>query len=83
MKTYRIEKISDLLAVPPDRRAACLKEIELVLDVCDLALGSGEAGPLGPIEWTDDGDSSVALHDQAGDEWLRLDVSVATQAKEQ
>lgn len=83
MQTYRIEKISDLLAVPHERREACLKELLLVLDMYELAVATDEPDYFGPLTWTDDGNPSATMLDAEGDEWLRLDVSVATQAKEQ
>lgn len=70
-KTYRLERIVDLLRVPLERREQCVKEILLALALADLA----HAELLGPTEWTDDGDMSVSLTDQSGATQLALEVT--------
>ena len=59
--TYRIKDIADLLAVPIDRREACVRELLLALALLDLAVGDDGPQPVLPdgIDWTDDGDRSV------------------------
>lgn len=73
-KTYRIRSITDLLAVPVERREACMHELLLALCMIDLSMGEAAqtAFPDG-IEWTDDGDASVTV--QVGDEKLTLEVT--------
>lgn len=61
MKTYRIERISDLFAVPPEKRQRCLREIEYGVSLAELAFGVKAADSMTFLEWTDDDDASVAL----------------------
>lgn len=69
-KTYRIERIADLLHVPVERREQCVKELLYVLALADLA----DAELQGPFAWTDDGDMSCSLTDEAGEAQLTLEV---------
>lgn len=70
-KTYRIERIADLLQVPSDRRKQCAKELLIVLEMSELA---GVEDAMGAIEWTDDGDMSCAMADADGVNFLKLEV---------
>ena len=68
--TYVIDRISDLSQIPVDRRERCVHELLLALSLAELA--GAELG--GPMSWTDDGDPSCELLDQAGDAWLKLEA---------
>lgn len=82
MTTYEIDRISDLLKVPIERRDACLREIEYALALHDLAFGEKSATvEIGPIRWTDDGNSSVTLRDNSGEDFLMLKVTDAEHAR--
>lgn len=69
-KTYRIERIADLLQVPIERRDQCMKELLYALALAELA----GAELQGPLEWTDDGDCSCSLTDEDGEAHLTLEV---------
>lgn len=72
--TYRIERIQDLLAVPPERRETCLRELLYALSLLELAAGE-ECEPVAEaIVWTDDGYASAELTIN-GDVALRLEVT--------
>lgn len=71
-KTYRIERISDLLNVPADRREECVKEILMGLSFSEL---TGTSKFLGCLEWTDDGDLSSTLVDCNGDTMLKMEIT--------
>lgn len=45
-KTYRIERIADFLAVPPDRRKVLFKELLGVLATADLILSAARRAAL-------------------------------------
>lgn len=70
-KTYRIDRIADLLQVPAERRAQCVKELLYSLALADFA----DAELQGPLEWTDDGDMSFSLTDEDGKAQLTLEVT--------
>ena len=72
-KTYRLDRIVDLLQVPVGRREQCLKELLLAVDMLELA----EAKALGPFSWTDDGDMSCTLKDPNSEDELKLEVRCA------
>jgi len=75
-KTYAIDRIADLLAVPADRRADCLRQIEYALSLHELACGDQpDLIRFGSIEWTDDGEGHVSIHDAANREVLALIVT--------
>lgn len=61
MRTYSIDRIGDLLAVPADRREACMRDILLALDLLELAAGDNQAEITAPIQWTDDDDPRINL----------------------
>ncbi len=69
-KTYRLERIVDILQVPADRRPDCMKELLYGLSLAELT----GAQLLGPMHWTDDGDLSSTLKDPDGAE-LKLEVT--------
>lgn len=71
MKTYTLDRISDLMAVPSDRREQCFKELLIGLEFAEFA----EAKPFGPWSWTDDGDMSVRISGPAGEPHLTLKVT--------
>lgn len=76
MNTYRLTTLADLLAVPIERRAACLRELEYALDLYDFAFGdSPEPKPEFSVVWTDDGNKSVDLTTTDGEPLLRLEVT--------
>lgn len=72
-KTYRIDRISDLLAVPIERREACVRELLYGLALLDLAAGDECSPELQSLVWTDDGETTIDL-DLGGEEQLRLVV---------
>lgn len=73
MTTYTIEKISDLLAVPNEKREECVKDLLYGLALHEMAFGLEAINmPFGAVEWTDDGDSSITLNDKNGDVFLSL-----------
>lgn len=69
--TYVIERIVDLLSVPTERRARCVKELLIGLEFSELA----GAEIQGPLTWTDDGDMSCALYGPDGMPTLSLKVT--------
>lgn len=71
MTTYRIATLNDLLALPVEKRARCLRDIKLAREV---ALFAGVAVPNVAYEWTDDDDASASLRDEKGDAFLTLKV---------
>lgn len=74
MTTYDIDRIADLLKVPIDRRAACLREIEYALALHELAFGEEAASvEIWPMRWTDDGNKTT-IHDNNGKPFLTLEV---------
>lgn len=76
MTTYEIDRIADLLKVPIDRRATCLREIEYLLALHELACGEGADGvEVGPILWADDGNKTCTLHDGSGEPVLTLEAT--------
>lgn len=73
-ETYVIETISDMLKVPPDRRKVMLHDLETALELHEFAFGEAAGQhPIGPLDWTDDGDHSVSLHNN-GQEILKLEI---------
>lgn len=70
-KTYRLERLADLLSVPSERREQCVKELLLALELAEFA----DAKLIGPMTWTDDGDMSCSLDDPDGNELLSLEVT--------
>lgn len=70
-KTYTIRSITDLLMVPSERRAECVKQLLLGMELAELA----GAEMTGEFIWTDDGDASCSLIDGEGDAYLKLEVS--------
>ncbi|MGB7422927.1 MAG: hypothetical protein WA917_13790 [Comamonas sp.] len=73
-ETYRIERIADLLALPKERRADCLRAIEYGLALAELTLGDGAADACAALEWKDDGNMSTWLCDADGNELLELEI---------
>jgi hypothetical protein len=74
--TYQIEKISDLLQVPIDRREACVRDLLYALALHELAFGEdAKKVPMGQIKWTDDDDHSVSLCDPGGTAVLSLKIT--------
>lgn len=69
--TYTVERIVDLLAVPAERRARCIEELLVGLDLIEFA----DAKVMGPLTWTDDGDMSCALYGPDGKPQLSLKVT--------
>ena len=77
MSSYRIEKIADLLRVPADRRAACVRNVLYALDLHELAFGGVPDAPaFGAVEWTDDDDLSVdVVSAEDGSSFLKLEIA--------
>ena len=69
--TYEIRTINDLLKVPAERLAVCLKDIKLALTTAALAIGSENAS-VECVTWTDDDDQSVTAVDHDGTELFSL-----------
>ena len=71
--TYKIERISDFLAVPPERLMACWIEFGKWLV---LANEIKDAGDPYMFVWIDDGDTklAVSLRDHAGEEIERIEM---------
>lgn len=69
--TYTIERFVDLLAVPAERRALCVKELLIGLEFSELA----GAELQGALTWTDDGDMSCTLFAADGKPQLSLKVT--------
>ena len=74
MTTYQIERIADLLLVPPSRREDCVREILLGLELLEFAAGD-EGHPIieGSMTWTDNGVNRINL--DMGDDSLTLEVT--------
>ncbi len=70
-KTYKLERLVDLLQLPSERREQCVKELLLALEFSELA----GAELRGPMTWTDDGDMSCSLDDPSGNTQLRMEVT--------
>lgn len=79
-KTYRIERISDLFAVPVEKREQCVSEILRGLLLLELACGDEAAASMYGADWTDDEDESCFLVDQSGTEQLRMEVTLSPPA---
>jgi len=76
MNTYNLHTIQDLLKVPAERRADCLKEIELLLSLYELAFGEHAAtAKITDFAWTDDGDKSIEICNADGSPFLALEVT--------
>jgi hypothetical protein len=69
--TYTVDRIVDLLAVPSEHRARCVKELLIGLEFSELA----GAEIQGPLTWTDDGDMSCSLYGPDGKPQLSLKVT--------
>ena len=73
--TYKLHTLHDLLAVPIERRAVCLRQIEYALALHELACGEDAQNvTLHGVEWTDDGDDSVRFFSPDGELLLALEV---------
>lgn len=74
--SYRIEKISDLLQVPIDRREACVRDLLYGLALHELAFGEdAQKAMISGVEWTDDDDNSATLYDPDGEVVLSLKIT--------
>lgn len=74
-REYEISTLQDMLAVPPERRAAMLHELEFGLLSYEFAFGeNAEKAPFTFI-WIDDGHNSVTMYDQTGQEFLKLEAT--------
>lgn len=81
MTTYEIDRITDLLKVPIERREACLRELEYALALHELAFGEEAVDvEIGPMRWTDDGNKTCTVHDSSGKPILTLEVTDAEHA---
>lgn len=70
--TYKIDRIEDLLKVPADRRAACVRELLYALELLEFS-GAESLGQ--PMDWTDDGDASATLYGADGEQIVKLRVT--------
>lgn len=71
-RTYRLERVTDLLTVPSELRERCVKELLIVLELAELA----GASPGVRFDWVDDGKAEYSLNDPAnGETWLTMKVS--------
>jgi len=78
---YHIDTISDFLKIPADRRAACFREIEYVLQLYELTFGEDASDtPIGSLVWADDGQTSISVADSDGDVLLTMDVTTKNAA---
>jgi hypothetical protein len=75
--SYRIDTLSDMLAVPANRRAAMFRDLEYALSLHDFALGEYESEGLVGFTWNDDGNHSVVLADETGNPVLTFAVTNA------
>ena len=81
MTTYKIDRITDLLKVPAERRTDCLRELEYALCLHELAFGEDAANvEVGPMRWTDDGDRRITLHGASQEPMLTLQITDAEPA---
>ncbi|HHC8921397.1 TPA: hypothetical protein ACN3MR_002865 [Stenotrophomonas maltophilia] len=72
--TYRIEKIGDLLLIPPDRLSAFIEELETGIEMVHFVHGSATSPELLPaITWVDDGKHSTEVRHKDGSS-LRVEV---------
>ena len=72
--SYRIEKISDLLQVPIDRREACVRDLLYGLALHELAFcEDAQKAMISGVEWTDD--NSATLYDPDGEVVLSLKIT--------
>ena len=79
MSTYQLSTISDLLRIPSDRRAECFKELEIALQLHELAFGdAANKTPIETLTWVDDGDASASIKSTDGEDVLSLHVSKGT-----
>ena len=61
MNTYQLATLHDLLAVPVERREACMRDIQSGLLMHELAYGEDAKDvTFGPLSWAD-ADGTVAL----------------------
>lgn len=72
VKEYHLVTLADLLTIPPDDRAACLRELEYCLLFVELAFGEQAHAVFKGMDWTNDGDKSVSM--TLGDETLKLEI---------
>mgnify|MGYP003404356549 FL=1 len=78
MNTYQLATLHDLLAVPVERREACMRDIQSGLLMHELAYGEDAKDvTFGPLSWADDNDHSVQIVDADGT--VALELSVAKQ----
>lgn len=74
--TYRLDKISDLLQVPIDRREDCVRDLLYALALHEMAFGDDAIKTeMTGIAWTDDGDRSATVSDQHGNQVLALKIT--------
>jgi hypothetical protein len=73
---YKLEKISDLLLVPIDRREACMRDVLYGLALHELAFGEdAQKTMISGVQWTDDDDHSATIHDTDGATVLSLKMT--------
>ena len=74
--SYQIEKISDLLSVPIDRREACMRDVLYGLALHELAFGEDvQKTFIGGVQWIDDDDHSISLCYPVGEVVLSMKIT--------
>lgn len=75
MKEYRIETLNDLLQFEPDQLSRCLRDIEYAVNLHCLVYGvASKTIGMKALVWRDDGDHTIRLDDDKGDEVVTLRV---------
>jgi len=76
--TYSLKTLSDLYAVPQDKRELCFRELEQAMLLAELAFGDDAPLYMKAFQWTDDGQRDTTLHVN-GEEFLKLEITDAPQ----
>ena len=73
--TYRIDRITDLLQVPADRREQCLNDLLYALDCLEF---SGLTSEDGVFTWIDDGLPGVEMLGKDGAVHMNFEMTKPT-----
>ena len=73
-KKYVIRTISDMFAVPIEKRSIMFREIELGMSVAELSLGDQAPEAMKSMTWVDDGERHVTMNVN-GENMLELIVT--------
>lgn len=71
MKTYELITIQDLLKVPTEKRAQCLRDIENALNMHERTVGANAINII-MIRWKEDGGKSVTVTHREDGELLQF-----------